>query len=93
MNMPKWAEHLRPRLAALRLSPARGHEIVDELSQHLEDRWRDLVAGGASDDDATRLALAEFTDESRLARYMAPLQQAQWPAVPRVCGSLPATSA
>ena len=38
--MPKWAAHLRPRLASLRLSPAREHEIVEELSQHLEDCWR-----------------------------------------------------
>ena len=60
--MPEWAAHLRPRLSSLRLSPAREHEIVEELSQHLEDRWRELVAGGASEDEATRLALAEFRD-------------------------------
>jgi hypothetical protein len=40
-NTPDWAEHVRPRLASLRLSPAREQEIVQELSQHLEDRWRD----------------------------------------------------
>jgi hypothetical protein len=78
--MPDWAEHVRPRLSSLRLSPAREDEIVDELSQHLEDRWRELVAGGASEDDATRLALAEFREGNLLARYMAPLQQAQAPA-------------
>jgi putative ABC transport system permease protein len=64
-------------LSSLNLSPAREHEIVEELSQHLEDRWRELVAGGTPEDDATRLALAEFKDGNRLARYMAPLQQAQ----------------
>jgi predicted permease len=37
------------------------------------------VAGGTPEDDATRLALAEFTDEIRLAQYMAPLRQAQTP--------------
>ena len=63
-----WARHVRPRLSSLRLSPARENEIVDELSQHLEDRWRELVAGGASEDEATRLALAEFRDGNRLAR-------------------------
>lgn len=77
--MPNWAEHVRPRLSSLRLSPAREHEIVEELAQHLEDRWRELVAGGASDDDATRLALAEFRDGNRLANYMAPLKQAHAP--------------
>jgi predicted permease len=77
--MPDWAELLRPRLSSLRLSSAREHEIVQELSQHLEDRWRDLVAGGASEDEATRLALAEFREGNLLGQYMAPLQQAQTP--------------
>jgi predicted permease len=77
--MPDWAEHLRPRLSSLRLSPAREDEIVQELSQHLEDRWRELVAGGASQDEATRLALADFREGNLLAQYLAPLQQAQTP--------------
>jgi hypothetical protein len=78
--LPEWADHLRPRLASLRLSPAREDEIVQELSQHLEDRWRELVAGGASEDEAARLALAEFREGNLLAQYLAPLQQAQTPA-------------
>ena len=44
--MPDWAAHVRPRLSPLRLSPNRENEIVEELSQHLDDRWRELVAGG-----------------------------------------------
>jgi predicted permease len=75
-----WAPHVRSRLSSLRLSPAREHEIVEELSQHLEDRWRALVAGGTPEDEATRLALAEFREGNLLARYMAPLKQAQVPA-------------
>jgi predicted permease len=78
--MPSWVEHVRPRLSSLRLSPAREHEIVEELSQHLEDRWRELVAGGTPEDEATRMALAGFREGNLLARYMAPLQQAQVPA-------------
>ena len=78
--MPDWAAHVRPRLSSLRLSPARENEIVDELSQHLEDRWRELKASGASDEEATRLALGEFREGNLLAKHMAPLQQAQTPA-------------
>jgi putative ABC transport system permease protein len=78
--MPDWAQHVRPRLSALRLSPTRENEIVDELSQHLEDRWRDLMTGGASEEAAARLALAEFREENLLARYMTPLRQAHAPA-------------
>lgn len=71
-----WASHVRPRLSSLRLSPTRENEIVEELAQHLEDRWRELLAGGASPEEATQLALADFRDENVLARYMAPLRQA-----------------
>jgi len=79
MNMREWAGHVRPRLSSLRLSPPREHEIVEELSQHLDDRWRELVAGGTPEDDAARLALAEFREGNLLAKYMAPLQQAHAP--------------
>jgi putative ABC transport system permease protein len=78
--VPDWAGEVRARLSSLRLSPAREAEIVEELSQHLEDRWRELMAGGASPDEAARLALAEFRDGNVLARYMAPLRQAHPPA-------------
>ena len=74
--MPDWAQEVRTRLSSLRLSPAREREIVDELSQHLDDRWRELIAGGASPEDATRLTLALFKGSDVLARYMAPLRQA-----------------
>jgi predicted permease len=80
MNMPDWAQHVRPRLTSLRLSPTRENEIVDELSQHLDDLWRESIAGGASPDEATRLALADFRDGNLLARYIAPLHQAHAPA-------------
>ena len=60
--MPDWKPHIRSRLASLQLSPSRENEIVEELSQHLEERWRELVAGGTSADEATRLALAGFRE-------------------------------
>jgi hypothetical protein len=75
--MPDWAPHVRARLASLRLSPTRETEIVDELSQHLEDRYRELIAGGAPPDEATRLALADFQVGNVLAQKMASLRQAR----------------
>jgi hypothetical protein len=74
--MPDWAPHVRARLASLRLSPTRETEIVDELSQHLEDRYRELIAGGISPDEATRLALADFQGGNILGQKMASLRQA-----------------
>jgi putative ABC transport system permease protein len=80
MNMPDWTQHVRPRLSTLRLSPTREAEIVEELSQHLDDRWRELIAGGMSPDEATRTALADFRDGNLLAEYLAPLRQAHPPS-------------
>ena len=75
--MPDWRSEVRPRLSSLPLSPARENEIVDELSQHLDDHWRELVAAGTPPDEATRLTLAQFRSGNMLARYLAPLRQAQ----------------
>ena len=84
--MPDWAREVRARLQSVPLSPTRENEIVDELSQHLDDRWRELMASGISSDEAARLALAEFRGGDRLARYLAPLRQAH-PPVPITPGA------
>ncbi len=75
----RWAGEVRRRLAPLRLSPEREADIVDELSQHLDDHYRDLLAGGATPEDATSATLAEFRSGNLLAKHMAPLRQAQTP--------------
>ena len=47
--MPDWTRRqLTPHLSSLQLSPAREAEIIEELSSHLDDRFEELVAGGAS---------------------------------------------
>ena len=78
--MPDWTRHVRPRLSGLRLSPTREAEIVEELSQHLGDRWRELIASGMSPDEAAQLALADFRDGNLLAEHMASLRQANPPS-------------
>jgi putative ABC transport system permease protein len=77
--MPNWRPYIRSRLGSLHLSPARENEIIEELSQHLEDRWQELVAGGASEDEATKLAFAWLREGDRLERHLAPLRQAHAP--------------
>jgi putative ABC transport system permease protein len=74
--MPDWKREVRARLSRLRLSPTRETEIVHEISQHLDDRYRELMAGGASPEDATRVALADFQSGNVLAQHMASLRQA-----------------
>lgn len=75
--MPDWDEHLRPRLASLRLSPAREVEIIEELSQHLDQRYQELLDGGASEAEARRLAVGELLDRDALADRMRTLRQAR----------------
>jgi putative ABC transport system permease protein len=59
--MPEWKQEILKRLAGLKLAPAREAEIAEELSQHLEDRFRELLAGGTEEAEARRLALQELS--------------------------------
>ena len=76
---PDWKAALTTRLSSLRLSPAREREIVDELSQHLDDAYQEHVAAGAGHDEAMRRALAELDEGDLLAKEMRPLKQASPP--------------
>jgi predicted permease len=78
--MPDWTTALRQRLASLQLDPAREAEIVDELSQHLDDRYEALRADGAGEDEAREMALAELREHDTIAREMRALRQVRTPA-------------
>jgi putative ABC transport system permease protein len=82
--MPDWTREIRGRLSMVRLSPPREAEVVEELNAHLEERWRELVAGGASEDEATRTVRAELAASDLLERRIGALRQARWvdPAPP-----------
>ena len=92
--MPEWNDDLRRRLATLRLSPTREAEIIEELSQHLDQRYQELRAAGTSDADARRVATLELDDSDALARHMRQLRQAHVPPPPTpgvpARGSVPA---
>lgn len=60
--MVDWHSVLRARVALLRLAPADEAELVEELSQHLEEMYRELESGGASPEDAYRQTLSELDD-------------------------------
>lgn len=66
--MPEWKDEIRKRIAGLRLSPLRELEIIEELAQHLEDRYQDLQIGGASEEEAAQAALVEFFENEMLTR-------------------------
>ena len=66
--MAAWRDEIRRRLANARMSPAREAEVIEELAQHLQDRYDELRAAGADDSTARATALAELDEDS------------QWPA-------------
>src|SRR5690242_10289736 len=56
-HMPDFKEEIRKQVAALELSPAREAEIVEELSQHLDDEYEQSLARGATEGEAYETAL------------------------------------
>jgi predicted permease len=77
--MRDWNEYLRPHLSALRLDPRREAEIVEELSQHLDQRYNELCADGLTEAEARRRVIEELSAPGSLAAYMRPLRQAHTP--------------
>src|SRR5688500_16044761 len=73
--MPDWAAQLRARLGTLRLHPGREAEIVEELAQHLDERYAELRAQDVAQDDARRLAVDEL-DPDMVVDWLRPLRQA-----------------
>jgi predicted permease len=76
--MPDWKSELARRLSGLPLDPARAADIVEELSQHLAERHAELLAAGASPEEAERQTLAELR-ENALIGNLARLRQASSP--------------
>ncbi|MGH9396452.1 MAG: ADOP family duplicated permease [Terriglobia bacterium] len=68
--MPEWKHEITKRLSGLKLEPAREAEIVEELSQHLEDRYQELLVSGIPAETAYRTALEELTGTNLLAEEL-----------------------
>ena len=81
--MPDWRAELRRRLP---LEPGGEDEVFLELAQHLDDRYRELVTGGAAAEEAEALVLGELDDDGAL-------RDALWrrrPSPPAALGEPPA---
>ena len=73
--MPDWRAIVRERIEAAGLDPAREAEIVDEIAQHVEDRYRELVNSGVSEAEAVRQGMEEVQARERLVKDLARLPQ------------------
>jgi putative ABC transport system permease protein len=68
--MPDWKEVVGRRLSGSGLAPPREAEIVEELAQHLEDRYEQSLRGGASAEEARQAALLELTESDLLTQEL-----------------------
>jgi predicted permease len=68
--MPDWKREVKNRLTGLRLDPVRESEIVEELTQHLEDRYEESLRGGATEEEARQAALHELAGSDLLAQAL-----------------------
>ena len=65
--MPEFKDEIRKRLASLQLSPEREAEIIEELSQHLDDEFERAVSHGATEAEARQAVLTELKESDPLA--------------------------
>jgi len=77
--MPDWKEQILEQLAELKLPPVREAEIVEELAQHAEDRYRELQAGGATEAEVLRITLEEIGGHELLARELETVERTNAP--------------
>jgi predicted permease len=68
--LPDWKPEIRQRLAKLRLEPTRETAIIEELAQHLDDCYAELLAGGMTAAEAERQTRAELSGSELLAREL-----------------------
>jgi putative ABC transport system permease protein len=79
--MPDWAKEIRAAIAALNLEPMHEAELVEELSQHLRDRYDEMLAGGTDPKAAYDSLLQELNDGALVSGLKASLR-ATHPPVP-----------
>jgi putative ABC transport system permease protein len=79
--MPDWAKEIRAAIAALNLEPMHEAELVEELSQHLRDRYDEMLAGGTDPKVAEESLRKELNDGTLVSGLKASLQTTH-PPVP-----------
>lgn len=77
--MPDWPKEIRAAIASLNLDPAREAEVVEELSQHLRDRYDEMLVSGVAADLAYQTLLSELHDGALLSGLKATMHPARLP--------------
>jgi len=74
--MPEWKREILRRLATVQPAPRRADEILEEMAQHLDDRYRELLANGETESAAYRKVMDEFSEGDLLERNLRTLKRA-----------------
>src|SRR3984885_55679 len=77
--MHDWSKEIQVAIGPLNLSAAREAGIVEELSQHLNDRYEELLISGVGEEQACRLLKQELTDGKLLAGLKATVRETSAP--------------
>lgn len=77
--MPDWRPEIVARLSGLALRPEREVEILDELTQHLDQFHGELRAAGVRPEEARARTLEQLEALDVLANGLRPLRQARAP--------------
>jgi predicted permease len=78
--MPDWAARVRDRLSGLHLDPATEAETIEEFAEHVDERYRDLIARGLDPVVAETQAWRELEGDERLVREISAARVTLLPA-------------
>jgi hypothetical protein len=68
--MLDWKQEITKRLAGLHLAASREVEVVEEMAQHADDRYSELLASGTSETQARQEVLGEIAGDEDLVREL-----------------------
>jgi putative ABC transport system permease protein len=80
--MRDWTRDITAHLARRGVDHTRHRSAIEELAQHLGDRYEALVERGMSGADAERVVLQELAENDDIARELRVAERAQPPATP-----------
>ncbi len=78
--MPDWRAEISRRLPSSEMDPASESDLVQELAQHLEDRYAELLAGGEEEPAARNMVLQELDNLKKLPVSLPPSKREHRPA-------------
>jgi predicted permease len=80
--MPEWKAEVRRQLKGLNLPPAREEEIIEELSDHLENLYEEILAQGATTEKAYREVHSSLKQSDLLVELRAAVRTARPEPIP-----------